>query len=250
MKKLAFLLITLVLPVVAQAGELRVAVAANFLGSMEQLAAEFEEQTGHDVIISSGSSGAFYAQIVNDAPFDVFFSADTQRPEALVNEGLAVDESRFTYAIGVPVLWSTHEDLVDAQGEVLSNGDYRYLSVADPQNAPYGLAAQQVLTELGLWDELTSQQRVVQAQTIGQAHSQIASGAAELGFVALAQVIQEDGDIPGSHWIPPAEYHDPIVQQAVILNTAQDQELAEEFMAWIQGPRATEVIEAAGYSVP
>lgn len=250
MKKLALPLIALVLPVMTQAGELRVAVAANFLGSMEQLAAEFEEQTDHQVIISSGSSGAFYAQIVNDAPFDVFFSADTQRPEALVNEGLAVDESRFTYAIGVPVLWSTHADLVDDQGEVLSSGDYRYLAVADPQNAPYGLAAQQVLTELGLWEELTSQQRVVQAQTIGQAHSQIASGAAELGFVALAQVIQEDGDIPGSHWIPPAEYHDPIVQQAVILNTAQDQALAEEFMAWIQGPRAIEVIEAAGYSVP
>ncbi|MCE8020727.1 molybdate ABC transporter substrate-binding protein [Halomonas sp. MCCC 1A11036] len=249
-KTLVLLSMACSIPVSALADELRVAVAANFLGSMEQLAAEFEERTGANVVISSGASGAFYAQIVNGAPFDVFFSADSQRPERLVEEDLALAESRFTYAIGVPVLWSADEGLVDDQGEVLSSGSYRYLSVADPQNAPYGLAAQQVLTEMGLWSELAEEQRIVQGQTIGQAHSQVASGAAELGFVALAQVIGEDGDINGSYWIPPAEYHDPIVQQAVILNTVQDVELAEAFMEWIKSPRSIEVIEAAGYSVP
>lgn len=245
----ALLSTVFLLPTSAMAEDLRVAVAANFLGSMELLAAEFEEESGANVVISSGSSGAFYAQIVNGAPFDVFFSADSRRPQTLIEEDLAVAESLFTYAIGVPVLWSTDDALIDDQGEVLFSDDYRYLSLAAPQNAPYGLAAQQVLSELKLWDKLREAQRIVQGQSIGQAHSQVASGAAELGFVALSQVTADDGSISGSYWVPPTEHYDAIVQQAVILNTVQDRELADAFMEWAQGPRAIEIIEAAGYSV-
>lgn len=237
------------LPASALADDLRVAVAANFLGSMEQLVAEFEEQREANLVISSGSSGAFYAQIVNGAPFDVFFSADSLRPQTLTAEDLAVADSLFTYAIGVPVLWSADASLIDDQGEVLSSSNYRYLTLADPQNAPYGLAAQQVLTKMRLWDELQDEQRIVTGQSIGQAHSQVASGAAELGFVALSQVTGEDGSIGGSYWVPPTEYFDPIVQQAVILNSTQNRELAETFMEWTRSPRAIEIIEAAGYSV-
>ncbi|MBK1673661.1 molybdate ABC transporter substrate-binding protein [Ectothiorhodospira shaposhnikovii] len=234
----------------ASAAELRAAVAANFLGTLQTLTAAYEAETGHKINLSAGASGALYAQVVNGAPFDLFFSADTLRAETLVADGLALEDSRFTYAVGVPVLWSSREGYLNDPETLLRSGSYRFLSIADPRNAPYGVAARQILTGMGIWESLDRAGRLVRAQSIGQAYSQIASGAAELGFVALAQVKADDGTIPGSHWIPPAEWFDPIEQQAVILKRAVDMEVARDFMAWIRSPEAVRVIEAAGYSIP
>lgn len=228
------------------AAELRVAVAANFLGTLQVLAEDYRAQSGVRLLISAGSSGALYAQIVNGAPFDVFLSADSARPAALVEAGLAAPGSRFTYAIGVPVLWSARPGLVDDAGAVLRGAGFRHLALADPRNAPYGAAAQQVLEHLGLWQRLGDERRLVRAQSIGQAYSQVASGAAPLGFVALAQVLAEDGSIAGSHWIPPSDWHAPIVQQAVALRSG-DQARSAAFLAWLRSPPAAAAIAAAGY---
>lgn len=234
---------------VAMAAELRVAVAANFLGTLQQLAALYEEETGDRVTPSAGSSGALYAQIVNGAPFDLFFSADAARPAALVGEGLADPASRFTYALGVPVLWSAAVmDMSDPRA-LLAGDSFRFLALADPRNAPYGVAAQQILARFELWGALDRDSRLVRGQSIGQTYSQIASGAAELGFVALAQVQDADGRIAGSHWIPPAELYDPITQDVVMLTGARDPDAARRFLDWIRSDRAIGIITAAGYQI-
>ncbi len=232
--------------------ELRAAVAANFLGTLQQLTQVYAEQTGHHIHLSSGSSGALYAQIVNGAPFDLFFSADIERAKALVDNDLALEASRFTYAIGVPVLWSSKPDYLDDPVELLRTGSYRFLSITDPRNAPYGVAAQQIFEHLGIWESLNREGRLLRAQTITQVYTQVASGAAELGVVALAQLnqIQKDGVIPGSHWIPPAEWFTPIEQQAVILKRANDADQAQQFMTWMRSPEAVKIIEEAGYALP
>ncbi|MBE0507982.1 MAG: molybdate ABC transporter substrate-binding protein [Marinospirillum sp.] len=252
MKKLGLFLLSVVVTLLtstAQAAELRIAVAANFNGTLQQLANSFEQQTNHKVILSAGSSGALYAQIQNSAPFDIFFSADSRRPELLVSEGLALSDSLFTYAIGVPVLWSADDKLIDAEGKVLRQNRFRYLALANPDNAPYGFAGQQVLTQMGLWDQLNTQQKIVRSQNIGQAHSHIASGAAELGFIALAQIMHSEFKGKGSMWIPPANSYDPIVQKAVILQSATDKQLAADFMAFIRSPESAAVIREAGYAL-
>ncbi|MBK1735022.1 molybdate ABC transporter substrate-binding protein [Halorhodospira abdelmalekii] len=242
-------LLLLFLPPLATATEMRIATAANFLGTLQELTARYEEQTGHRFAISSGSSGALYAQITNGAPFDLFFSADRLRAETLVSDGLAHEDSRFTYAVGVPVLWSSREGWLEDPETILTEGSYRFLSTADPRNAPYGVAAQQILESLGVWGRLNQEGRLVRAQNITQAYAQAASGAAELGFVALSQVKDASGNIPGSHWIPPAELFDPIEQQAVILKRVGDLEVARDFMAWMRGEDAARIIKAAGYAV-
>src|SRR6185503_5824845 len=165
-------------PVVAD--EVRVAVATNFTATMRALVAEFETRTHHTVLLSFGSTGNQYAQIRNGAPFDAFFAADAQRPELLERDGVAVAGSRFLYAVGRLALWSKRADYVDSDGRVLASGDYRHLAIANPELAPYGAAAREVLQARGLWDNL--QGRVVQGQDVGQAYSFVATGSAELGF--------------------------------------------------------------------
>ncbi len=230
-----------------QAAEIKAAVAANFTGTLQRLGELYEKQTGNKVVLSSGSSGALYAQITNGAPFDVFFSADTMRPEKLEAEGQAIPGSRFTYAMGVPVLWSTDAKLVDGEGKVLTETDkFRHIAIAEPRNAPYGAAAQEVMTKLGVWQKIESSGKLVKGQSIGQTHSQIATGAAELGFVALSQIKTPQG-ISGSHWIPPASMYTPIAQQVVLLKQAEDKNAAEQFLNWIKGPEARAVIEQDGY---
>lgn len=234
----------------AQAKELKIVTATNFLGTLQTLASEFEKNTGHSLSISGVSSGPAVAQIMNGAPYDVFFSADVKSPEKLEKEGFTQANSRFTYAVGVLVLWSAKEGLVDNQGQVLKKDDWRHIAVSNPEIAPYGLAGTQVLTKLGVLEKLKAEKRIVQPNSVGQVYSQTASGAADLGFVALAQVIQADGSIPGSHWLPPKDLYDPIVQQAVILKATKEPELAQSFVDWIKSPKAAEVIKAAGYSIP
>jgi len=228
---------------IAQAGEVAVAVAANFIGPMQALAAAFEQETGHKTVVSSGSTGQFYAQIKNGAPFDVFLAADSATPAKLEAEGHTVSGSRFTYAIGTVVLWSKKEGFVD--GEVLKKGSFAYLAIADPEKAPYGAAAVETLKKLGVFDTLKS--KFVTGNNIAQAHQFVETGNAELGFVALSQVYKDGKLTGGSGWIVPDNLHEPINQDAVLLARGKDNPAASALLQYLKGPKAAAVIESFGY---
>jgi molybdate transport system substrate-binding protein len=231
------------------AEELNVAVAANFYGTLQQLAPKFEQASGHRLLLSSGASGQFYTQIREGAPFDVLLSADSDRPKQLEAEGLAVAGSRFTYAVGTLVLWSPKAGVVDAEGKVLRSGRYRMLAIGDPRNAPYGAAAQQVLTAMGLWDQLNRDKRLAVGENITQAWQFAATGNADMAFVALSQV-SVDHVISGSYWLPPQALYAPINQDAVILARTGKRATAEAFTKWLrEDPQAIATIKAAGYHV-
>ena len=228
----------------ALAAETRIAVAANFTEPAKEIAAKFEAKTGDKVTLSFGSSGQFYTQIANGAPYEVFLSADSERPTKAEAEGLAVAGSRFTYATGRLVLWSKTPGLVDAKGAVLAKGGFEKLSIADPKAAPYGLAAVETLTKLKLYDSLKS--KIVTGSSITQAFQYVQTGAAELGFVALSQVINEQG---GSRWIVPTADHTPIDQQAVLLKTGAESATAKAFLAYLKSKDAKAIIKRYGYEV-
>lgn len=237
-------------PTIAQEdAKLTIGVAANFTGTMQAIAAAFEDQTDRRVTLTFASTGTLYAQLVNGAPLDAFFAADAERPRKLDEDGAIVHGSRFTYAIGQSVLWSADGDLVDRAGDVLERGRFRRLALADPRLAPYGEAARQVMIERGVWDEL--QPKLVFPQNVNQAHQFIATGNAELGFIALSQVIDPaTGEVDGSHWLPPRAMYDPIHQQAVILKRTDRRELAKAFMAFVRSEQGAEIIRDFGYAVP
>lgn len=228
----------------AIAAETRVAVAANFTEPAKAIAAKFEARTGHRATLSFGSSGQFYTQIANGAPFEVFLSADAERPTKAEAEGLTVASTRFTYATGRLVLWSRTPGLVDARGAVLTRGKFEKLAIAEPRSAPYGLAAVETLTRLGLQDTLKP--KIVTGSSITQAYQYVQTGAAELGFVALSQVIAERG---GSRWIAPTSNHTPIDQQAVLLKTGAGNDAAKAFLQFLKGPEARAIIRRYGYEV-
>ncbi|MGB4672854.1 MAG: molybdate ABC transporter substrate-binding protein [Azovibrio sp.] len=229
----------------ARAETVQVAVAANFTKPMEAIAAEFEKDTGHKAQLSFGATGKFYAQIANGAPFDVFLAADDSTPMKMEEELLTVPGSRFTYAIGTLVLWSAREGYVDDKGEVLKKGEFKHLAIANPKTAPYGLAAIQALTRLGLLSAL--QPRFVQGENITQTYQFVATGNAELGFVALSQVFKEGKLSGGSAWLVPASLHDPIRQDAVLLAKARNNAAAKALMDYLKGEKAARVIESYGY---
>lgn len=245
-KWISSLLLGLLAIPAAAADEVRVAVAANFAAPMEKIAAEFARDTGHRAVISSGATGKFYAQIRNGAPFEVFLSADDETPAKLEQEGLGVTGSRFTYAIGRLVLWSPKPGYVDPQGEVLKKGDFRHLAVANPKLAPYGRAAQEVLEKKALWQPL--QPRLVLGENIAQTWQFVASGNAELGFVALSQIKTEGGELPGSFWIVPQTLHAPIRQDAVLL--AKSKAAAEQLMKYLKSDKVAAIIRRYGYERP
>jgi molybdate transport system substrate-binding protein len=224
--------------------EVLVVVASNFAGAIKAIAERFEQQTGHDVVLSFGSTGKHYAQIRHGAPYHAFFAADMQRPRLLEEEGRIVPGSRFTYAFGRLVLWSPQADRVDPHGEVLASGGFARLAIANPRLAPYGAAAQQVLEARGLWDTL--QPRLVRGENIGQTYQYVQSGAAELGFVAYSQVRTPDAEPAGSAWIVPETLYQPIEQQAVLL---KDTPAARAFMAFVRSEAAAGIIEGYGYGV-
>jgi molybdate transport system substrate-binding protein len=238
-------IVALVVAVLAHAGEVQVAVAANFTAPAKDIAAEFEKDTGHKATLSFGSTGQFYAQIKEGAPFDVFLAADDTTPAKLEQEGQTVAGSRFTYAIGALVLWSAREGFIDDKGEVLKKGEFGHLSIADPQKAPYGAAAVETLTRLGLKDAL--QDKIVQGNNISQAHQFVSTGNAELGFVALSQVYKDGKLTGGSGWIVSAELYEPIRQDAVILAKGKDNAAASAFAEYLKGTKAGAVIESYGY---
>jgi len=246
LSSLAALSFTLLALPGAHAGEVSVAVASNFTAPMQKIAALFEQDTGHSAKLSFGSTGKFYAQIANGAPFAVLLAADDKTPEKIASQGLGDGASRFTYAIGQLVLWSKQAGYVDAEGKVLSQGDWQHIAIANPKLAPYGAAAMQTLDKLGLTAQL--QPRVVTGENIGQTYQFAASGNAQLGFVALSQVT-EDGKLrEGSAWVVPADMHAPIRQDAIVLKPGQGNEAAAALMQYLRGDKARAIIKAYGYS--
>lgn len=229
------------------ADEVQVAVAANFAGPFQQIAAGFQAATGHQAVVSTGSTGKFHTQISNGAPFAVLIAADDETPAKLINEGLAVKGSSFTYAVGKLVLWSAKPGYVDAKGEVLKTGDFQHLSVANPKLAPYGAAAMQALSKLGLADKLAP--RLVQGENIGQAQQFVATGNAELGFVALSQVAVPGKPQVGSSWLVPTELYTPIRQNAVLLEKGANQAAAQALLKYLQSDAAKAVIQSWGYGL-
>lgn len=230
----------------AHADEVSVAVAANFTAPMQKIAAQFEKDTGHKAVLSFGATGKFYAQINNGAPFGILLAADDTTPEKIAKEGKGVDASRFTYAIGQLVLWSKQAGYVDDKGAVLQRGDWQHIAIANPKLAPYGLAAMETLGKLGLTAQV--QPKTVLGENIGQTYQFAASGNAQLGFVALSQVM-EDGKIrEGSAWIVPASMHEPIRQDAIVLNSAKDNAAAKALMDYLKGDKARAIIKSYGYA--
>jgi len=230
---------------VALAQEVRVAVATNFKSAMERIAEEFEAETGHEVLLSFGSTGKHYAQIRNGAPFDLFLAADVNRPRRLEEEGVAVAGSRFTYAVGRLALWSRESGLIDQDGAVLHSEGFRYVAIANPDLAPYGRAAREVLEALGLVESLRL--RTVRGENVGQAFAFVRSGNAELGFVAFAQVAGLPADAAGSVWVVPSELYSPIEQQAVLL---EETAAARALLEFLRGSRARAIIRESGYGGP
>jgi molybdate transport system substrate-binding protein len=238
------LLITLSIP--SHADTLRVAVASNFSAPMQEIASRFEASSGHRLLLSLGSTGKLYAQIRNGAPFDLLLAADDKVPSMLERDGLAVPDTRFTYAIGTLVLWSAREGYVDDQGAVLSEDSFKHLALANPKTAPYGTAARATLESLGL--EQTLRDRLVQGENIAQAHQFVASGNAELGFVALSQLLDNNGSISkGSAWVVPAKLHPPIRQDAALLTIARDSQAARDLLTFLKSEEVTAIIKAYGY---
>lgn len=231
----------------AVAGEVQVAVAANFTAPMQAIARQFEQDTGHKAVAAFGATGQFYAQIKNGAPFDVFLAADDVRPAHLEAERQTVPGSRFTYATGSLALWSAQPGYVDGQGAVLKQNAFRHLAIANPKAAPYGLAATQVLDKLGL--AAAVKPKIVQGQSIAQTQQFVASGNAELGFVALSQVYKDGQLSAGSAWLVPGELHDPIKQDAVILAKGKDNPAAQAFVDYLKSPKAAAIIKSYGYQV-
>lgn len=240
------LILTALLAGAAHADTVSVAVAANFTAPMQKIAAEFAKDTGHKAELSFGATGKFYAQISNGAPFGVLLAADDTTPAKIAREGKGVADSRFTYAVGKLVLWSKQDGYVDAQGAVLKTGKFQHVAIANPKLAPYGLAAEQTLTQLGLLEQIKP--KFVQGENIGQTYQFAATGNAELGFVALSQVM-EDGKIKsGSAWLVPSSMHEPIRQDAIVLNTAKDNATAKALMDYLRGDKARAIITSYGYA--
>ena len=244
-RHLIFVLATLLFASAAQAAEVKVAVAANFAQTLKDIAVEFEKDTGHKISISQGASGKFYAQISNGAPFEVFLSADDETPTKLVREGKAVAGSQFTYAIGRLVLWSPDATLVDQEASVLKSEKFRHLAIANAKVAPYGMAAVQTMQKLGLLTKL--EPRVVQGESIAQAFQFVSSGNAQLGFVALSQVWENGQLKSGSAWIVPEAMHEPLHQDAVLLNPGKEVPAANSLLNYLKSDKARKIMERYGY---
>ncbi len=231
----------------AQADEIKVAVAANFTAPMEQIATLFAKDTGHKAVLSFGATGALYAQISNGAPFALFLSADDKTTARLAAEGKAVASSEFTYATGKLVLWSQDPDLVDNAGKILTSAKIRHVAIANPDTAPYGKAAVDVMTTLGLYDMIKP--KLVIGDNISQTFQFVSTGNAELGFVAQSQVFFDGKIQKGSAWIVPDDRYAPIHQNAILTNLGADNAAAQTLLQYLQSAKAKAVIESFGYAI-
>ncbi|BDX18287.1 MAG: molybdate ABC transporter substrate-binding protein [Pseudomonadales bacterium] len=231
----------------ALADEVQVAVAANFTAPMQEIAQAFEQDTGNRVVAAFGSTGQLYAQISHGAPFEVFLAADATTPARIEQDGLAVTGTRFTYATGALALWSADASLISDGEQLLRSGSFQHLAIANPKTAPYGLAAKQVMQRLGLSAALAH--TLVEGQSIGQTYQFVASGNAELGFVALSQVYRNGEITTGSAWQLPAELYEPIHQDAVLLDKGADNPAAAALLSYLKGERAAAIIRSYGYGL-
>lgn len=229
----------------AQADVVQVAVAANFAAPMARIADAFRAASGHTLKLSSGATGKFHAQILAGAPFEVLLAADTRTPQQLVESGHAVAASRFTYATGRLVLWSATPGVVDPAGAVLARGGFAHLAIANPKTAPYGAAAMQVLRARGLAETLSA--KLVTGESIAQAYQFVATGNADLGFVALSQLSAPGRPPTGSMWRVPADQHQPICQDAVLLRAGAANPAASALLAYLRSDAARTIIRAYGY---
>ncbi len=232
----------------AQADAALIAVAANFAATLNAISTAFEQRSGHRITLASGSSGKIYAQIRHGAPFDAFFSADQAKPAALIADGLAIADSRRTYALGALVLWSARPGLVDPDGQVLAQGRFRRLALANPRLAPYGVAALEVLESLNLVH--STRERWVLGENIAQAYQFVHSGNADLGLLARAQVWGDGRHTRGSAWPVPTSLHAPIRQDAVLLSAGRDNAAARALLDFVRSEQARHIIESQGYAWP
>ena len=221
------------------------AVAANFTAPMKRIAEEFEKGTGHKAILSVGATGKFYAQIINGAPFDVFLSADGETPTKLEKDGFAVTGSRFTYATGRLVLWSAKPGLVDDKAAVLVRNDFKHLAIAASKVAPYGVAAVETLTKIGILQSVQS--KLVTGESIGQTFSMVSTGNADLGFVAMSQVFEDSRLKSGSAWVVPANLHSPLQQDAVLLVRGKSNPAALQLLIFLKSGQARAIMNSFGY---
>ena len=234
---------------IAHADDLPIAVAANFTAPLKAIAADFEKESGHRVVPSFGSTGKFYAQIKAGAPFEILLAADDETPAKLESEGEGVTGSRFTYAIGKLVLWSAKEGYLDDQGtgavQLLQRNDFQHLALANPKLAPYGAAGVETLRALGVLEAV--QPKFITAENITQAYQFVATGNAEVGFVALSQVIKDGKIGSGSGWIVPARFYSPIRQDAVLLAKGKDKPAAAALLKYLRSDKARALIRSYGY---
>lgn len=240
MRRLAFAFFAVLVAAPALAGQTHVAVAANFTEPAKAIAAAFKADTGHEAVLSFGSSGQFVTQIRQSAPFDVFLSADDERPKALAEEGLGVSSTRFTYAVGKLALWSRSADVVKGETS-LREGRFDKIAIANPVAAPYGAAAIETLKALGLADTLKP--KIVEGASIAQAFQFVETGNAEIGFVALSQTIDKGGSL----WPVPQNLYTPILQDAILLKRSENVAAARAFLDFLKRPEARAIIERYGY---
>jgi molybdate transport system substrate-binding protein len=247
MLRYALIAFSLLASALVDADEVQVAVAANFSAPIQKIAVEFEKDTGHKAQLIFGSTGKLTAQIDNGAPFDILLAADDETPAKLEKEGAAVANTRFTYAIGKLVLWSAKPGFIDDKGDVLRKGEFKHLSIANPKLAPYGRAAIETLTALKRLEAL--QPSFVQGENISQTHQFVATGNAELGFVALSQVMKEGKISEGSAWIVPSGLYQPIRQDAVLLEKGRSKPAARLLMNYLAREKSRSIIRSYGYEL-
>ena len=234
----------------AVADEIKIAVASNFYPTMKELIKHFElithnSDTSNNIVLISGSSGKHYAQILNGAPFDLFFSADKLRPNMLEKEDVFNNQSRFTYALGKLALWSPFNEYVDSDGQVLYTDDFRFLAIANPKIAPYGVASKETLTSMNLWQDM--EEKLVRGENIAQTFQFAKSGNAKLGFVSYSQILSLNSSSEGSYWLVPQVMYQPIEQQAILL---KDSSLGKDFLSFIMSDEALDIIKRNGYDLP
>ena len=234
----------------AIADEIKIAVASNFYPTMKELVTHFESitpnsDTTNNIVLISGSSGKHYAQILNGAPFDLFFSADKLRPNMLEKEEVFNNQSRFTYALGKLALWSPFNEYVDSDGQVLYKDDFRFIAIANPKIAPYGIASKETLTSMNLWQDM--EEKLVRGENIAQTFQFAKSGNAKLGFVSYSQILSLNSRSEGSYWLVPQDMYQPIEQQAILL---KDSSLGKDFLSFIMSDEALDIIKRNGYDLP
>ena len=234
----------------AIADEIKIAVASNFYPTMKELVTHFESitpnsDTTNNIVLISGSSGKHYAQILNGAPFDLFFSADKLRPNMLEKEDVFNNQSRFTYALGKLALWSPFNEYVDSDGQVLYTDDFRFLAIANPRIAPFGVASKETLTSMNLWQAM--EENLLRGENIAQTFQFAKSGNAKLGFVSYSQILSLNSSSEGSYWLVPQDMYQPIEQQAILL---KDSSLGKDFLSFIMSDEALDIIKRNGYDLP